>query len=416
MKINKAFKFKLSPTPEQFGKLSQFAGNTRFLWNKFLEIEKAQYEKDGKFIWWCELSKMTKDIVKEYPFLKDSPSVSLYRISKVMSETLSKCGKKNKQCGFPRFKKRGHDSFFFYRNLKFTENSLRIPKLGYIGMVKDCNFRGEPKQVTISLKAGKWYASILCAYEIPDKNIIGDNIVGIDVGLKVYATLSDGTKIDNIKTTKKYAKKLRRENKKLSRKKKGSSNFKRQVFKLQKVHNKIDNIRNNFLHNATSQIVKKYDGVKVEDLSVKTMIGKNKSMNKSILDASWFEFKRQLEYKCKWNFKSFGKIDRYNPSSQACSGCGKIQPMPLNQRLYKCECGLELDRDLNASLNILKGTVVHTESKACGEKIRPTVKRRQFSAKQEKLAQKTGRKKPVRRRVTTSDSTVRQTKCNEVVE
>ncbi|MFH1584142.1 MAG: RNA-guided endonuclease TnpB family protein, partial [Actinomycetota bacterium] len=217
-----------------------------------------------------------------------------------------------------------------------------------------------------------WYCSVLCEYEVKEQQKKVNDIVGIDVGLKNFLTLSDKTVINNPKHLKKYEDKLAKEQRKLSKKQKGSKNRFKQRIKVRKIHSKIKNIRQDFLHKTSYLIIKNYDGIVLEDLNVEGMM-KNHHLAKSLSDVSWSEFKRQLEYKSKWNFKHFIIIDRFDPTSKTCSNCGCIQDMALNKRQYNCPfCSVSIDRDLNASINIknLGLNKINTEGRsginACG--------------------------------------------------
>lgn len=188
--------------------------------------------------------------------------------------------------------------------------------------------------------------------------------------LKEFAILSNGTVISNPKHTKKYENKLAKEQRKLSKKQKRSKNRFKQRIKVRKIQNKIRYTRNDFLHKTSNSIAKNYDGIAVEDLNIKGMM-KNHCLAKSIGDVSWAECNRQLEYKCKWSFKHYLKIGRFEPTSKTCSNCGCVQEMPLSKRIFDCpNCGISIDRDLNASLNIRNigiNTLGHSGIKACGD-------------------------------------------------
>ena len=189
---------------------------------------------------------------------------------------------------------------------------------------------------------------ICCELNIKDQEIKTDNIIGIDLGLKEFAVFSDGEIISNPKIYRKLENKVKREQKRLSRKEKESKRRRTQQLKLKKIHTKIRNKRKDFLHKLTYHMITKYDGFILEDLSSKNMM-KNHKLAKSISDVSWGEFSRMLEYKSKWNFKYFEKIDRFVPSSQICNKCGNRRNISLSERIYNCpNCGNIIDRDLNA--------------------------------------------------------------------
>jgi putative transposase len=358
------------PTKEQEESLLQCGGNARFLWNYALKTNQDYYKETGKFKFYHELAVSLPKLKEEYPFLKESFSQSLQMVLRQFDKALKDSFKKKK--GFPSFKKKMllNDSFTCPQKWRLEKGFVFIPKIGEVKWIKHRAMKGKPKSITISQDGDKWYCSVLCEYTIPDKAKECDNIVGCDVGLKEFAILSDGTVISNPRHTKKYENKLAKEQRKLSKKQKGSKNRFKQRLKVRKIHNKIRDIRKDFLHKTSNSIAKNYDGIFVEDLNIKGMM-KNHCLAKSIGDVSWSEFNRQLEYKCKWSFKYYLKIDRFFPSSKTCSNCGYVQEMPLSKRIFDCpNCGISIDRDLNASLNIRNigiNTLGHSGINACGD-------------------------------------------------
>jgi putative transposase len=370
MLIQRGYKYKILPTKEQEESLLQCGGNTRFLWNYVLKTNQDYYKETGKFKFYHELAVSLPKLKEEYPFLKESFSQSLQMVLRHFDKALKDSFKKEK--GFPSFKKKMllNDSFTCPQKWRLGRGFVFIPKIGEVKWIKHRAMKGKPKSITISQDGDKWYCSVLCEYTIPDKAKECDNIVGCDVGLKEFAILSDGTVISNPRHTKKYENKLAKEQRKLSKKQKGSKNRFKQRLKVRKIHNKIRDTRKDFLHKTSNSIAKNYDGIFVEDLNIKGMM-KNHCLAKSIGDVSWSEFNRQLEYKCKWSFKYYLKIDRFFPSSKTCSNCGYVQEMPLSKRIFDClNCGISIDRDLNASLNIRNigiNTLGHSGINACGD-------------------------------------------------
>lgn len=370
MLIQRGYKYRILPTKEQEESLLQCGGNARFLWNYTLKTNQDYYKETGKFKFYHELAVSLPKLKEEYPFLKESFSQSLQMVLRQFDKALKDSFKKKK--GFPSFKKKMllNDSFTCPQKWRLEKGFVFIPKIGEVKWIKHRAMKGKPKSITISQDGDKWYCSVLCEYTIPDKAKECDNIVGCDVGLKEFAILSDGTVISNPRHTKKYENKLAKEQRKLSKKQKGSKNRFKQRLKVRKIHNKIRDIRKDFLHKTSNSIAKNYDGIFVEDLNIKGMM-KNHCLAKSIGDVSWSEFNRQLEYKCKWNFKYYLKIDRFFPSSKTCSNCGYVQEMPLSKRIFDCpNCGISIDRDLNASLNIRNigiNTLGHSGINACGD-------------------------------------------------
>ena len=222
----------------------------------------------------------------------------------------------------------------------------------------------------------------------------GPNPIGIDLGISTFVMLSDGTKLESIKPLKRYLKKLRREQRRLAKKVKRSNNRKKQRAKVSKVHARVRHIRNDYLHKVSTTIAKNHSLVCVENLYVKGMV-KNRKLARAISDQGWSRFVSMLEYKTSWYGSRLVKVGRWFASSKLCSNCGnKKEDLTLKDRVYICSvCGLEIDRDLNAAINILrKGTVGHTETssfeleKACGDHVRPKLRSvRQRSLKQEPI-------------------------------
>jgi len=352
MLIQRGYKYRIVPTKEQEVALLQCGGNARFLWNFTLKTNQDYYKETGKFKFYHELAVSLPKIKEEYPFLKESFSQSLQMVLRQFDRALKDSFKKEK--GFPSFKKKMllNDSFTCPQKWRLGKGFVFIPKIGEVKWIKHRAMKGKPKSITIVQDGSKWYCSVLCEYNTPEKEKKFDNIVGCDVGLKEFATLSDGIVISNPKYIKKYEKQLAKEQRRLSKKQKGSKNRFKQRLKVRKIQNKIRDTRKDFLHKTSNSIAKNYDGISVEDLNIKGMM-KNHCLAKSIGDVSWSEFNRQVEYKCRWNFKHYIKIGRYEPTSKTCSNCGCIQEMPLRKRTFNCPyCGLSIDRDLNASLNI----------------------------------------------------------------
>jgi len=375
MIIHKGFKYRLDPTCEQKQLLLQHAGNTRFLWNNLLANNIEYYKKEGKFNFGHVMITSLPSLKEEYDFLKLSFSQSLQTVGRQLNEALTrflKERKTNNKIGFPKFKKKSleRDSFHCPQKWSLYKKSVKIPKIGKVPWIKHRPLQGRPKSITITQNGDQWFCSVLCEVTIKEKQKKDKNIVGIDVGLKDFAVLSDGEVIKRQRITNKYEDRLAKEQRRLSRKEKGSNNRYKQRIVVKRVHRKIRNSRKDFLHKTTHDIITKYDGFCLENLNVSGMM-KNEKLSKSIADVSWNEFKRQLEYKSLWNFKHFIQIDRWFPSTKTCSSCGGKQSMELSDRVYECkECGFVMDRDLNAAVNILKeglNTLGHRGINACGD-------------------------------------------------
>ncbi len=374
--ILKAYKYRLYPTKEQIAFLEEHFGAARFVYNYFW----AKY-KDSKLPSKTKLQTELKELKKqkEYEWLKSVNSQSLQvaihnlieaykrafreeivaeRKRAIAKAKTKKQKAKALQYGFPKFKskKNNYQSFNIPQNVKIIDELIHIPKLKtglkvkfHRQLPKDAKI----KQATISRNNGKYFISILVEEQIetPTKKFAP---IGIDMGLEHFAILSDGTKISNPRWLMQSEERLKVLQKKLSRKKLYSKNWWKLKFKIAKLHEKIKNQREDFLHKISVAIAKQYSFVAIENLSVQNM-QKNHYLAKSISDASWSKFAEFLEYKCDWYGAKLIKIDRFYPSSKTCSVCGyKLDNLPLSKREWICpSCNTLHDRDINASKNIL---------------------------------------------------------------
>lgn len=368
MRIQKGFKYRLKPTAEQRQLLLPQGGNARFLWNLLLADNIEHHKTTGRFKFAHEMVVSIPQLKEKHDFLKLSFSQSLQTVARDLDKTMKSCFKK--QSRFPGCKRKNleRDSFTVPQKWRLSKGYVFIPKVGEVKWIKHRPLEGEPKKITITQDGDRWYCSVLCEFDLPDRPKDGSNLVGIDVGLRFFATLSDGAVIDNPKHLRKSEKRLADAQRSLSKKAKGSQNRKKQRKQVQKLHRKIRNQRFDFLHKASNSVIAKHSVV-LEDLDVQGMM-KDHSLSRAISDAGWFEFRRQLEYKANWYGKLFIVIERREPTSKRCSSCGNIQEMPLEKTTYSCPaCGLTMDRDLNAARNILKlglNTAGRAGINACG--------------------------------------------------
>lgn len=355
--IHETYKFRLAPNKEQIELMSKHFGATRFVWNYFLAERKQSYLESKKSLNYYDNAQTLVALKKtdELTWLKDINSQSLQASLKDLDTAYGRFFKK--QAMFPKFKKKNlcTDSFHCPQRFKIVGNKLQLPKFKPIKTNFHREIEGKMLFVTIlKSRTDKYFAAITCEveYEPMPKS---DKAVGVDLGIKTLAVCSDGTVFENIKTTKKYAKKLTYEQRQLSKKKKGSNNHSKQRKQVALVHEKIRNIRLDNIHKFTTQTVKTNGIIAIENLNVKGMV-KNHNLAKAITDASWSELTRQLEYKSAWNDRKLVKIDRFFPSSKTCNVCNFInQNLTLKDREWTCpNCETILNRDLNASLNILK--------------------------------------------------------------
>ena len=374
MKILQAYKFQLCPKAGQENLIRRFAGCCRFLWNKALVVEKENYDAGGKYLGYYKLAARLKEwkTEDETSFLSEAHSQVLQQVLKDLDRAYKNFFEK--RAGFPRFKKKHvHDSFRYPQGFKLDENNSRVflPKIGWVRYRKSRKTEGTPKQITISLSAGKWYVSIQTEREVPKPVHPSQSAVGIDLGVAHFVTLSDGSFVTSPNSFCKYEKKLAKLQRRMSRRTKFSVNWQKLKAQLQRLYRKIANIRNDFLHKLTTTISKNHAVVVIEDLKVQNMTrsasstaGAKTRLNKSILDQGWYEFRRQLEYKLSW---LCGQLRVVQPqyTSQMCSHCGYVDKHNrISQANFKCiSCGSEFNADYNAALNILAAGQAVT---ACG--------------------------------------------------
>lgn len=355
--IFKSFKFRIYPNKEQEILLDKHFGACRFVFNHYLNKRKESYLEDKKSLNYYDnandLTQFKKD--ENYIWLKEINSQSLQSSLRNLDSSYMRFFRK--QSKFPRFKsKYDRQSFKIPQSVSVEENQLLIPKFkGGIKINLHREIKGNIQFATISKSTtGKYYVSLTCEVQHQPYEKTNSK-VGIDTGIKDLAILSDGKVYGNIKTLKNNLKKLKYNQRQLSKKIKGSSSRNKQRKNLAIIHEKITNVRKDYLHKVSTEIVKNHDIISVEDLAVKNIM-KNHKLAQAMSDVSLGSFYSMLEYKSGWNDKQFVKIDRFFPSSKMCSNCGWInQDLTLNIREWTCpSCGEKHDRDFNASKNILK--------------------------------------------------------------
>ena len=363
--IYKTFKYRLLPNKKQHTILSSICESQRVLYNAALQERIGCYEKTGKGRSYMDQCKSLTELRSDSRFSNIPANLqrwTLKRLDDAYKGLFSRV-KRGEKAGFPRF--RGETwwkSFGFaeFSGIKFDGNRVRFK--GLIGGIRVHMSRDMPKECSIKTCVFKrdlkgWYICFKCEIPIQDIKHCGD-IIGIDVGLNNFATLSNSDIIPNPRIAKRHEKELRIRQRALSRCTKGSKRRKKVRIRVTRLYNKISNIRKTFLHQKTTDITTRYSLIAVEDLRIKNMV--KSYMGKSIHDASWGEFINMLIYKAE---SAGGKVVKVNPrnTSQACSGCGHIVKKDLSVRIHKCECGTILDRDHNAALNILALAVMGQE-------------------------------------------------------
>ncbi|NEO54419.1 MAG: IS200/IS605 family element transposase accessory protein TnpB [Okeania sp. SIO3B5] len=348
----KSIRTKLKLNNKQKTLLAQHAGYSRWVYNWGLSLWNAAY-KDGYKPNARKLRVVFTNHTKPlYPWMKNLSSkvyqYAFINLGEAFKRFFQGLGK------YPRFKKKGkHDSFTIDNCGKPIELNGWNHKLPFIGMVKTYEpIEATTQKITISRQAGSWYLS--CSYEFhaittPKTT----DVIGVDLGVKTLATLSDGKVFESVKSYRRFEAKLSRLQYLNRHKKVGSANGRAAQLKIARLHRRVANIRKDALHKLTTYLAKNHSVVVIEDLNVSGMLANHK-LAKSIADQGFYEFRRQLEYKCQW-YGSELVVDRFFPSSKTCSNCDHIQDMPLNLRTYDCQsCGLSIDRDLNASINLRK--------------------------------------------------------------
>ena len=379
----KSFKTEIKPTQEQIVKINKTIGTCRYLYNFYLAHNKELYDKGEKF-----MSAKSFSVWLNNEYIPDNQDKSWIKevSSKAAKQSLENANRAfsrffKGQSGFPRFKKKSNQDvkMYFVKTdakavIRCERHRIKIPTLGWVRL-KEKGYIPTTKQGyviksgTVSCKAGRYYVSVLIDVPDTEKTRLNDFGLGIDLGVKEFAVISDGVIKKNINKTaklKKLEKKLKRNQRCLSRKyedlkkrnnkMKGEAtrqNIQKQVLKVQKLHHRIDNIRTDYINKTIAEIVKtKPSYITIEDLNVKGMM-KNRHLSKAVASQKFYEFRTKLEKQCKESGIELRVVDRFYPSSKLCHCCGFIKKdLKLSDRIYKCDCGYTCDRDFNASLNL----------------------------------------------------------------
>ena len=398
-----AFKFELRPNGGQERDMHRFAGACRFVYNRALALQKANHEAGGKFIGYVAMAKHLTAWRNgtETPWLKEAPVHPLQHALKDLDRAYQNFFAQ--RAAFPKFAKRGQRDSFRYpdpKQFKLDQANGRIflPKLGWMRLRLSREVLGVPRNATVSCSGGKWFVAIQTEREVEPPVPQATSAVGIDVGVARFATFSDGQFLAPLNSFKRHEARLRRYQRRMSRKVKFSNNWKKAKAKVQRIHNRIGNARRDYLHKATHTISQNHAMVCIEDLQVRNMSrsaagttetpGKNvqakSGLNKSLLDQGWFEFRRQLQYKLAWSGGVLIAVPAHN-TSRTCPCCGHVaKENRQTQAKFACvDCGYEENADVVGAMNILaRGH----RAAACGEDVsraRPARAKRAASVKQE---------------------------------
>jgi putative transposase len=374
MQCLQAYKYELKTNGEQQRNMRRFAGSCRFVFNKALAMQKALYEQGERKLGYAGLCKAltTWRNSEDTTWLADAPVHPLQQTLKDLERAYTNFFAK--RADFPRFKKKGMGDSFRYpdaKQFKIDAGNSRVflPKLGWIRYRNSRELLGTAKNITVSSNGGKWFVSIQTEREIAEPVHPSASIIGIDVGITRFATLSDGSFIEPLNTFRKHEQRLARYQRAMSRKTTFSNNWKKAKCKVQKLHTRIANVRRDFLHKASTTISQNHAIVCIEDLRVRNMsrsaagsseapgnnVRAKSGLNKSILDQGWFEFRRQLEYKQVWRGGDVLAVPPRN-TSRTCPCCGHVSAENRQtQARFACvECAYENNADLVGAINVLE--------------------------------------------------------------
>ncbi|MBT2288680.1 IS200/IS605 family element transposase accessory protein TnpB [Paenibacillus albidus] len=357
MLVHQAYKYRIYPNTAQQQLIRKMFGCCRFVFNHFLGVWNQTYANTGKGLSYQTCATQLPTLKAQYEWLKEVDSVALQSAVRHVANSFDRFFKKQNRA--PRFKSRKHlkqsyTTRFSHHNIAVEGNRLKLPKLGWMRFANSRKLEGRILSATVRQNpSGKFFVSLVCEVEkapLPPS----DGHIGIDLGLKEYAVCSNGERFANPRFYRQHEKKLAFWQRRLSRRTPGGSNWKKAKQQVARIHEHIGNARNDFLHKLTTKLIRENQTISIEDLRVANMI-QNPKLSKSIADASWGEWERQLTYKAKWYERNLRVADPFEPTSQRCHVCGTLHPevKNLSVREWTCSsCGTHHDRDENAAHNI----------------------------------------------------------------
>lgn len=358
--INKSYKFRIYPTDEQKELMAKTFGCCRFVYNHFLEERMTRYKETGKSPSAFDQIRELTTLKDEYPWLREVDSTALQASIQALDaayQNFFRRVKNHEKPGYPKFKSK-YDNHLSYKSksVKLSENAVRLPKLGWIDCRVSREVEGRILSGTVSKNpSGEYYIALNCA-EVPVEDMPRTgSVVGLSMGIQNFATTSDGVHYPNPRYYESTQRKLAKLQRQMSRKQKGSNRYEKARIKVARCHEQIANQRRDMLQKLSTELVRENDIICIKDADIQRMMQEGFAA-KAISDASWGEFRRELEYKAGWYGKAVVAVDKFYPSNQICSNCGEKNPKAKNSSLrqWTCpKCGMVHDRGKNAAINVL---------------------------------------------------------------